>query len=148
MRSGERITSFKDEIEKNQVNFIIQHNFLGGSLTYFSFKKNSTTGKVDLDLCSRLRNKRDKMKTFENCTHCGILFDGTGGTLIELTSEFSDYSFYLRCIFKQTYNLGVVVDSINRLIETVLNENQLIVNNLNQELCECQLSSSIVFPLC
>jgi hypothetical protein len=46
------------------------------------------------------------------------------------------------------------VNSINRLIDTVLNENlcgdhpQLIANNLNQELCECQLSSSAVFPLC
>lgn len=76
MRSGESITYFKDEIEKNQVTFIIQHNFFGGSLTSFSFKKNPTTAKVDLDLCSRSRNKMDKMKTFENCTHCGILFDG------------------------------------------------------------------------
>jgi hypothetical protein len=147
---------FKDEIEKNRATLTIQPKFGGSRIqtsSSFIFEKNPVTGKVDLDYCSRKRNEKDQRKIYQNCTHFGIVFDEFEGTVIELTSEFSDSSFYLHCGFKRSYNLGVIMNSINRLIDTVLNENTceaplLIANNLNQESYEYQPSSSSVFPLC
>jgi hypothetical protein len=143
---------FKDEIEdKNRVTLIIEPQNCGYRTqhsTSFIFEKDPKTGKVDLDYCSQSLNENDRRKTFRNCTHFGMVSDEIEGAIIELTSEFSDSSFYLHCYFKQSY-IGIIVNSINRLIETVLNgdiENQslLIANNLNQESC----ASGSVFPLC
>lgn len=147
---------FIDEIEKNRITLTIQPKFGGSRIqtsSSFIFEKNSVTGKVDLDYCSRKRNEKDQRKVYLNCTYFGTVFDEFEGTVMELTSEFSDSSFYLHCGFKQSYNLGIIINSVNRLIDTVLNENTcgaslLIANNLNQESYEYQPSSSSVFPLC
>jgi hypothetical protein len=149
---GESITHFKDEIEKNKVSLTIKHCRIGMlSLSSFIFEKNLLTGKVDLDYCSRTRNEKDQRKMFRNCTQFRTVFDEIEGTAIELTSELCDSSFYLYSNFKRSHNLGFIVNSINRLIETVLNEDvcgsqpQL---DLIQESFTCQPSSPAVFPLC
>jgi hypothetical protein len=146
-KCGEGITHFKDETEKYKISLTIQPKPLIGSpiqsSTSFVFEKNPITGKVDLDYCSESRNEKDLRRTFQNCTNFRIVFDENEGTIIELTSEHSDSSFNLHYNFKRSYDLKVIVNSINRLIETVLNE-----NILDQESCEYQLSSSAVFPLC
>lgn len=166
-KCGESDTHFINEIEKNKISLMIQPKpsgvSLGLSSSLFIFEKNPVTGKVDLDYRSQKRNEKDQKRTFQNCTHFGITFDEVEGTMIELTSEFSDSSFHLGCNLKRSYNLGDIVNSINRLIKNVLNkdicrdQSQLIANrlnqrsceypnDLNQESCEQPLSSS-VFPL-
>lgn len=149
---------FKDDIEKQKVSLCIdsKSKYFGGAQmqTSFFFKKNRETGKVDLTYYSRNPCEVDKKLLYRNCTYFGIANYENDGTVFELTSEVSDSSFFLYCNIKRSFNRKAVVNSVNKLIETVLNENicenepALIETVLNEDICEDQPSSAEVYPLC
>jgi hypothetical protein len=129
---------FKDEIEKNRVSLFIHPKRFGCSQiqisSSFSFEKNLMTGKVDLTYCSRKLYEKESRKTFQNCTRFGLA--GTGDSIVfEVNCECCDSllfphwdlrlsPFNHRIVLHSMNQLIESVDSINRLIEIVLSENQ------------------------
>jgi hypothetical protein len=135
---------FEDDIENKKVSLHIEPKCFGGLKTQtwssFVFEKNSQTSKVDLKYCSLEPDGKRTRRTFRNCTHFGIADYEREGILFELTSEFCDSLFGIswNIFFISLFNQKFIVDSVNKLIETVLNEN----------ICEDQPSSTAAYPLC
>lgn len=97
---------------------------LSESASGFFFAKNEKTGKIDLTHCVRSTYNTDIRTTYSNCTYFGmttILNQKSEVSVFEMTCAHRDVQFSIGIDFKLCSNYKEIVDSINVLIHSVLN---------------------------